>query len=601
MKSSPCVELNWRDRVRKVKGDGRSPMIFSRHAALVVSLVCLNLSIVAQNPDDLVTSKTDQEEQSFLLRSYSRVVTLEVVVKDSKGRHVTGLKPRDFQVYEQTPDRHNDRREQKIVAFREVSLADLTGRDSAVAPQIPKDLFTNVMVSLKDGIPPTIILVDGLNTDERYQAQIYVQMLKMLRQLPPDVPVAVFLLGRKLVMLQDFTSDPKLLQVALSKAITSDGQNLAQLDPSIDPDSTLNLLLKSNLPIPAEMLAAARSQDQRSFSQQMDIRVQGSVEAFESIARHMSGYPGRKNLLWISTAFPLSIVNPNLDQPGARNYLRAARQVTSALSNAKIAVYPMNPAGVVAIPEYMPESTPLPSAGDPFYKPELEREMEQGNTMRSVAEATGGAACIGNNDLADCVHKAIDDSSKFYEIAYHPESKDWNGEYRHITLVTKTKGLKLEYRQGYFASPDASEDLIGSKNELQRAACDGAMDATSIFLAAKSLPPDPDRSMKFHLVINPAALTFVGSDNDSKEVKLLLGICTFDNAGKPLHYMSDDLVQRLKPVEYRSVITGGLQHVVSIAGPKPAAVRLAVMDLASGRLGSVRVATREDATRAPSN
>ena len=59
----------------------------------------------------------------------------------------------------------------------------------------------------------------------------------MLQQLPTDVPVAVFLLGGKLVMLQDFTSDPKLLQAALSKAITADGKYEAQIDPRDDSQS----------------------------------------------------------------------------------------------------------------------------------------------------------------------------------------------------------------------------------------------------------------------------------------------------------------------------------------------------------------------------
>ena len=203
-------------------------------------------------------------------------------------------------------------------------------------------------------------------------------------------------------------------------------------------------------------------------------------------------------------------------------------------------------------------------------------------------KGSGGAVCTGDNDLADCVRKAVDDSSKFYEIAYYPNSKDWNGEYRKIILVTKTKGLYLEYRQGYFANVGGAKDDAGTKDELQRVAC-GSLDATSIFLAAKSLHPDPNEAMKIYLMINPAALTFAPTDRSGEKVKLALGVCTFDETGKPLHYMSDSVDQRFTPGEYHSLLTGGLPHVVSIAGQMPAAVRLAVMDLASGRVGSVKV------------
>ena len=142
------------------------------------------------------------------VHSFSRMVTLEVVVKDAKGNHVAGLKPEDFQIFEQTPSKSKAKREQKIATFREVSMADLEVHDAGLTAQIPAGISTNVVESLKEPIPPTIILVDGLNTDPQYQSQVHIRMLKMLQQIPTDVPVAVFLLGSRLEMVQDFTTDP---------------------------------------------------------------------------------------------------------------------------------------------------------------------------------------------------------------------------------------------------------------------------------------------------------------------------------------------------------------------------------------------------------
>jgi VWFA-related protein len=561
-------------------------------ALLTFSLMTLpGISQTAQtHPPRGNDSGSSSDEVAPVIRTFTRIVTLEVVVKDAKGKHVPGLKPEDFQLFEQIPSQSKEKREQKIASFREVSMAELAVPGAGLAAQIPAGIYTNVASSLKDPIPPTIILVDGLNTDVRYQAQIYVQMLKMLQHLPTDVPVAVFLLGRKLVMLQDFTSDPKLLQAALSKATTADGQNLAQLDPRDDPHSVLSVLLNSGLPIPREMIEAAAQGDARDYSEHMDSRVRGIEDALISIARHMSGYPGRKNLLWISTAFPISIA-PSLDPSRDHDYQLRIQRVASALSDAKIAVYPINPAGVVGAPVYMVPERPSPGNPPTYTMTKLEREKEarQADTMQAMADATGGSVCIGDNDLADCVRHAVDDSSKFYEIAYHPDSKDWNGEYRRIILIAKLKGLHLEYRQGYFANVEGSENDSGAKDELQRAACAGSLDATSIFLAARSLPTSSNEAMKFYLMINPAALTFTVASNGGQQVKLRLGVCTFDETGKPLHYMSDNLDQRFTPSEYQSLLKAGLPHVVSIAGRKPASVRLAVMDSLSGKIGSVSV------------
>ncbi len=563
----------------------------------LVPFAYLTLPCAAQSPQLTPVSQQAQaksSEPSLTLRTYSRMVTLEVVAKDAKGNHVTGLKPEDFQIFEQTPSKSKAKSEQKIASFREVSMGDLQTRDAGLAARIPAGISTNVVAALKEPIPPTIILVDGLNTDVRYQSQTEAQTLEMLQQLPRDVPVAVFLLGTRLFMLQDFTSDPKMLQAALKKAITTAGQKLSQLDPRIDPDSVANLLIEAGAPLPPEMIAAAFDAGDVDFSQQMDRRVSLTEDALTAIARHLSGYPGRKNLLWISTAFPLNIVNPGLDHDEDRHYAQGIQQVTSALSDARIAVYPINPAGVVAIPAYMyaqPEHHPLPPAGDPLYKPEMEREVAQQNTMEGMAVATGGRVCTGDNDLADCIHKAVDDSSRFYEIAYYPDTKDWNGEYHRIILNTKVKGLKLEYRQGYFATPEGGSEAAVN-DVLQQAACGSTLDATAIFLAAKSLPPDPKETMKFYLMINPAALTFTGFGNGNREVNLRVGVCTFDETGKPLHYMSDGVDQKLTQGEYESLMKSGLPHLVAVAGPKPAAVRLAVLDVISGKVGSVFVKTK---------
>ncbi len=575
------------------------PRVTVRLIPALVFIGCLALPCAAQRPG--LTSVSQQTESrsptpSLTLHTYSRMVTLEVVVKDSKGNHVTGLKREDFQVFEQTPSKSKAKSEQKIASFREISMADLEVHDAGLTAQIPAGIYTNVVASLKEPVPPTIILVDGLNTDVRYQSQTTSQTLKLLQQLPPDVPVAVFLLGTRLVMLQDFTSDPKLLQAALSNAITPAGQSMAQLDPRDDFNSTYNSLLRTHLPIPPEMLESALNEDSRNYIDNMDTRAHLTEDALISIARHMSGYPGRKNLLWISTAFPINVIQPPfyhpLDQFRDRDYEAGIQRVTNALSDARIAVYPINPAGVHLPPgyEWQAQVTNIHAPSDiAALKRDMEGQARQADTMQMIAEATGGQVCTGDNDLADCIHKAVDDSSKFYEIAYYPDSNDWNGEYRRIVLDTKLKGLHLEYRQGYFANSEGTG--ANANDDLQRAACEGPLDATAIFLAAKSLPPDPKETMKFYLMINPAALTFTAAGNGNREVNLRVGVCTFDETGKPLHYMSDGVDQKLTLSEYESLIKSGLPHVVAVAGPKPAAVRLAVMDEASGKVGSVFVKT----------
>jgi len=82
----------------------------------------------------------------------------------------------------------------------------------------------------------------------------------------------------------------------------------------------------------------------------VDIRAKLTLDALRVIARHVSGYPGRKNLLWLSAAFPLSIM-PDASVTmvarfsGMRNTGEELTAVASALTDAQIAVYPVDPRG----------------------------------------------------------------------------------------------------------------------------------------------------------------------------------------------------------------------------------------------------------------
>ncbi|HXX99376.1 MAG TPA: VWA domain-containing protein, partial [Candidatus Limnocylindrales bacterium] len=275
---------------------------------LALASFCLPLPAHSQtsHPESSQASKNNSSKPAAPVHASTRMVSLEVVAKNHQGRHATGLTAADFQVFEQAPSRGKARHEQKIAVFREVRIADLATQAGS-GLQVPAGVHTNLVSLQKEPIPPTILLVDGLNTDVRFQSQVHVQMLRMLRSLPSNVPVAVFLLGHRLRLLQNFTTDPALLQAALDNAITPAGQGLAQVHPRDDPNSLAAQLETMGQFVPPEAIAAAWEFEQQTYGSTMDTRVYETIEALISLARHLSGFPGRKNLLWISTTFPISL------------------------------------------------------------------------------------------------------------------------------------------------------------------------------------------------------------------------------------------------------------------------------------------------------
>lgn len=543
----------------------------------IVVVISLTLLSVVRLTGQSQPPVSDRSEPVTTFKASTRMVTLEVVAKDRNGNHVTGLKASDFQVFEQSRSRGKQKYQEKIAAFREVRMADL-GSQLPSKLQVPAGIYTNVITLPQEPVPPTIFLVDGLNTDIKDQMQVHIQLLKMLRWLPNNVPVAVFLFGHKLRMVQDFTSDPKLLQAALGDVKSLEGQNIAKLDPIEDPDSMPAKLDSVRGMLPPELLAAVEHFEREHYVGDMDLRVRETIEALTTLARRMAGYPGRKNLLWISTGFPIAI-NDADNVP--RDYWVPLKRMSSALSDAKIAVYPINPAGVQGFSGFQ-AGTRLR-----YNSVQLETNMRNGeqDTMEVIASGTGGRVCTGDNDLGDCVQKAMDDSSSFYEIAYYPDSQNWNGEYRKVILKSRA-GLHLAYRQGYYATSEGDQD---QKSELRQAACDDYLDATSIFIAARRLPAASPDQLKFYMTINTSALTAPETNNAGRDLHFIIAACSFDRDGRAQQLMSEDIHHEFTKAEYQGLLQNGLPHIVSIPGPQPAAVRLLVKDLPSGRLGSVGI------------
>ena len=385
----------------------------------LVFATCLTHPNTAQNSSSQSQPAQSQPQQAgnqaipsdFTVHTYTRMVNLELVVKDSKGNHIQGLKPEDFEIDEQTPAKSGKWSGQKIAEFREVHMGSLAA-PVEMQPEMPPGSYTNALTVRQDPVPPTIILVDGLNTPVEVQPQVHVQMLKMLRQLPPNVPVAVFLLGDRLTLLQSFTRDPKLLQAALEKAHSTAAYGTQMGDPRDDPNSIGNLLAKAGGgAYSADMIAALSAFDHSIYSGSMSDVVGRTLHALSSLANNVAGYPGRKNLLWLSTSFPINLIAvgmvgapvgvPTLhDWSELPNYTQLVQQLTRDLSDAKVAVYPVDLAGVQAYQLYQggcsPNGIPNNTAGI----------LSKLDARRDDAECRGGHHVHDcRRDGRHCVHR----------------------------------------------------------------------------------------------------------------------------------------------------------------------------------------------------
>lgn len=562
--------------------------------------------------------RAPQQEPPAVLKVTTRLVTVDVVARDHRGNPIRDLQQDDFQIFEQSGSRKTA---QQIASFRllDRALSKVADQQQA-AVQIPAGIFTNLVSTQKLSAPPTILLVDGLNTDPINQLQVRSKMVELLSSAPSDIPMAVFILGRQLRLLQNFTTDAKLLREAAKRAMSIDASNLQVKDPRDDPFSSTSLMEKmagaeGQNDIPGGAPAAANSAgllamkamqlqqfEKERYAESTDVRVRMTLDALRIIARHLIGYPGRKNLIWISSAFPL-VITPDVNAPiyarfaGMRSYDNEVSGVASALTDAQIAVYPVDPAGVETEQQFA--ATSEGRITNPFSEgATLNREssvrFSNQQSMRDLAEQTGGQVCLNNNDLSKCISRAIDDGSSYYELTYYPADRNWHGEFRKVTVKTRRAGAQLAFREGYFArasdSNIATADAKDTDNRVMHAACNDFLSATSILMSAKVVPADQPGQAKYFLAIDPNALSFGSPDGGVRALHLELGACMFDARGLPLQFFRQGVDQKFSEAEYTATLASGITHTMSLV-PKPetARVRLLVCDTATGMIGSVDI------------
>jgi VWFA-related protein len=425
-------------------------------------------------------------------------------------------------------------------------------------------------------------------------------MIKLLSAFPSNMPVAVFLLGRELKMIQNFTTDPEILKTALQKAHSAESNVATQMDPQDDPNA-LSATIEQEPNIPDEVIKTVEQFEREVYASEIDTRVRDTLEALRTIARHVAGYPGRKNLLWISSSFPIAI-NPdmNLQFAGMRNYEEQMTEVAMALAEAKVAVYPMDPAGVQTQAMFQAGSqvrgNPMGGngiRGQHSTGQQLQREddsrFDSKQSMNELAEQTGGIVCVENNDLGDCMRKAVNDGSSFYEIAYYPDSGIWDGKFHKIVVKSKKSDVHLAYRNGYYAQ--AANDQKTSDRELQEVACNDLMTSTAVLIVAKQLPVDHAGKAKYFMGIDPGMVTFTPQPDGSSKLTLKVGICTFDKSGKPLQFMQQAIDSKLTDKQFAAIQAqhGVTDTILLEPAPSVATVRLVVDDLETGHMGSVNL------------
>jgi VWFA-related protein len=572
----------------------------------------------------------------------TRAVVVDVVVTDSKGHPIKGLKEQDFHVTE-------DGKPQQLRSFQEFSDAELPAvpAPTPASTQKPEpNSFSNETAAPDPG-SLTMVLFDLLNTPTQDQVYARHELIKFLESKPKSVQFAFCTLSAedsRLRLIQGFTQDEAvLLAAARGKDKKATPQEVRWQSSAVATANSVGIVgdLAKGGPSSGfqNLLGTLQGMQAEQRGTDSDDRVSATLDSFMQLARYLSGIPGRKNVVWLSGSFPIFIAAPEGPDDSAadnRSYSTPLKVLSNLLAEAQVAVYPVDVRGLVAdglsaenvgsdltpLPE-MPNSTPQImrplSPARPRRLDELDEQSTEREALNRMAIATGGQAFYNSNGIRDAIATAVEQGSNYYALSYTPSNQTYNGKFRKIRVLLGEKRYTLHHRRGYFAenanAPAQDADLV--RRTRAAAMQHGSPPSRQILFSAEVAPVGAKTTMNHYGLgevllastkkpvlptivevqhysidysLQASQLQFMPQQNATYRSVLTLMVASFDSQGTMLTGSSYVGISNLESSVYKDVIGGTFTlHQEADVPTEATWLRIGIQDQMSGRIGTVEI------------
>jgi len=577
----------------------------------------------------------------------TKAVVIDVVVTDSKGQPVHGLHQQDFQLAE-------DGKTQDIHYFREFDdtfsaasdPSQAKSSDSATPADAHKaaaNSFSNQTQAPAAGAV-TLILFDLLNTPQQDQVFARQQLIKFLQSKPPNAQLALCTLSAgnsHLRLIQGFTSDENLLLTAAKgkkSASQVAGWNASAAGVANASETVGQLAQGGPMSGFAGLLGALQRLQAEQQGTDTDQRVAITMDSLMMLSRYLTGIPGRKNIVWLSGSFPISLPSTFSGDAslGNRNYSSWIKRVTNLLAEAQVAVYPVDVRGLLGggvtaglaggmggptsidPPATNAASVIAPSAAISSSQQAFALEAAERQSLLNVAAATGGKAFFNSNGIDSAIETAVKQGSNYYTLSYSPANQNYDGRFRKIRVALAEKGYTLRYRPGYFAESDVPSGAELARRARAVAMQHGSPQSRQLLFSATVVPVGPKKKVdraslgevllasnkmpilpakleaqrySIDYVLKASDLKFAARGNAGYRNTLILMITSYDSEGRMIGGRSTLGISELQASEYTQVLSREVSLHTEVDVPVEAvSLRLGIQDEMSTHIGTVEIA-----------
>ena len=376
------------------------------------------------------------------------LVSVDVVVRDSKGEVVRGLTAKDFTILE-------DGKPQKIdnFSFQEIASSAPAG---ALDVQLLDGLEDKVRAEAVRAATATAATPepaapagDPAGTMNRRMLMI---MFDVSSMQPDDVQravedardwvgekmtgadlIAIITIGTRLNVLTDFTSSKEEALTALQKLAYNEGTE-------VDPQSAATAATE------ADAAEAGTTTTEADAFQEFNNDVR--LRALKTVCQELAPIQQKKALLYFSAG---------MNRSGEDNQIEL-RNATSTCNRGNVSIYPVDTRGLQAVAAGGGAASR--GNGRSLLTGQGMRGFQQLNqsqeTLTTLAADTGGRAFTDTNDFGDAFARVQRDLAAYYLLGYSSTNPSRDGRFRRITVRVNAnrpelKGISVDARQGYYA------------------------------------------------------------------------------------------------------------------------------------------------------
>jgi VWFA-related protein len=507
------------------------------------------------------SATSDLAEQDQTVRLKADLIEVRAVVTDRNDRVIDDLKAEDFELLE-------NGRPQQINFF---SLERI-GNESSVVPvparpeANPKSLPNNSVISLKPPSRTIVLFVDTLHLSVTSFVTAREILKKFVNeQMTDEDLVALKTSTGQLGIFEQFTRDKQMLRFAIerlkpwfqslrttllsayiaAKALSGDSEAFSLAYAILQAEESLK--------IPASyVIAAAKDTVNQSVTKR-----KSALATLDAVTKQLTELPGQRLLILLSDGF-------SLVDSGASFETNALDSTINSAVRSGVTVYSLVASGLQ--PEFFMGNASLGESVRSmamFSTTVAQSRRDVVNTLRDIAEGTGGKVFANTNDLSGKLQKALNDNRVYYTLAFYPSNEKQDASFHRITVRVKAHPeYTVRAQKGYLPLQLAQGETTKTPQQKMVQALSAPLPLAQVEVAASAsfLERKDDKAQVSLEVFIDGGSIDQNKANPAQSLALEMAGAVLDIKGDTVEKFGDRIEASLRPERVQQAKQNGYRY-----------------------------------------